>query len=101
MDLILSKRKSLEIRDAQTKQRGKIHLALSGTGGRIVGQCYITDSFAIGRGKLAKHVAKHCVKDLALMPYRRPHVWVLSKARRYKKPFVHSHPHGAIKWVKL
>ena len=55
----------------------------------------------IGRGKLAKHVAKLCVKDLALITYRRPHVWVLSKARRYKTPFVYSHPHGAIKWVQL
>ena len=101
LDLILAGKKIWEIRDAKTKQRGKIHLALSGAGGRIAGQCHITDSFAIDKCMLAKHVAKHCVKDLAMINYRRPHVWVLSKARRYKKPFVYSHPRGAIKWVKL
>jgi hypothetical protein len=101
LDLILSRKKSWEIRDAQTKQRGKIHLALSGAGGRIAGQCHITDSFAIDKGKLGKNFPKHRIKDLALITYRRPHVWVLEKARRYKKPFVYSHPQGAIKWVKL
>ena len=45
--------------------------------------------------------SKHRIKDLARITYRRPHAWVLSKARRYKKPFVYSHPQGAIKWVKL
>ena len=101
LDLILSKAKTWEIRDAQTKQRGKIHLALSGAGGRIVGQCQITDSFAVDRSRLKRTFAKHRIKDLALITYRRPHAWVLSKARRYKKPFVYSHPQGAIKWVKL
>ena len=101
LDLILSRKKSWEIRDAPTKQRGKIHLALSGAGGRIVGQCHITDSFAIDKGKLGNHFSKHRIKDLALITYQRPHVWVLSKALRYKTPFVYSHPQGAIKWVKL
>ena len=101
LDLILSKEKTWEIRDAQTKQRGKVHLALSGAGGRIVGQCHITDSFAIDKGKLGNHFSKHRIKDLALITYRRPHVWVLSKALRYKTPFVYSHPQGAMKWVKL
>ena len=101
LDLILSRKKTWEIRDAQTKQRGKIHLALSGAGGRIVGQCHITDSFAIDKDKLGQHVVKHCVKDLAMITYGRPHIWVISKARRYKKPFVYSHPRGAIQWVRL
>ena len=52
LDLILSRKKGWEIRDVQTKQRGKIHLALSGAGGCIVGQCHITDSFAIDKCKL-------------------------------------------------
>jgi len=101
LDLILAKDKTWEIRDAQTKQRGKIHLALSGAGGRIVGQCCITDSFAVDQSVLKKTYSKHRIKDLAVIKYRRPHAWVLTKARRYKKPFVYSHPRGAIKWVKL
>ena len=101
LDLILSKEKTWEIRDAQTKQRGKVHLALSGAGGRIVGQCHITDSVAIDKITLGTTFSKHRIKDLARITYRRPHAWVLSKARRYKKPFVYSHPQGAINWGKL
>ena len=101
LDLILSKEKTWEIRDAQTKQRGKVHLALSGAGGRIVGQCHITDSVAIDKITMRTTFSKHRIKDLARITYRRPHAWVLSKARRYMKPFVYSHPQGAIKWVKL
>ena len=101
LDLIFSRDKTWEIRDAQTKQRGKVHLALSGAGGRIVGQCHINDSVAIDKIMLRTTVSKHRIKDLARITYRRPHAWVLSKARRYKKPFVYSHPQGAIKWVKL
>ena len=101
LDLILSRDKTWEIRDSQTKQRGKIHLALSGAGGRIVGQCHITDSVAIDKITLRTTFPKHRIKDLARITYRRPHAWVLSKARRYMKPFIYSHPHGAIKWVRL
>ena len=101
LDLILSGRKTWEIRDTQTKQRGKIHLALSGAGGRIVGQCHITRSFAFDKDVLAKKIAKHRIKDLAIVKYARPHVWELSRALRYKQPFVYSHPQGATKWVKL
>ena len=101
LDLILSGVKIWDIRDAHTKKRGKIHLALGGAGGRIVGQCEITDSFAADKGNLGNHFSKHRIKDPTLIPYRRPHVWALSKARRFKKPFVYSHPQGAIRWVKL
>ena len=101
MDLILSKEKIWEIRGAQTQQRRKIHLALSGAGGRIVGQCHITDSCAIDKSTLEKTLSKHRIKDLGLIKYRRPHAWVLSKARRYKKPFAYTHPQGAIIWVTL
>ena len=101
LDLILSGAKTWEIRNAQTKQRGKIHLALSGAGCRIVGQCHITDSFAIDKSTLKKTFLNHRIKDLALITYRRPHAWVLTKARRYKQPFAYSHPHGAQQWVKL
>ena len=101
VDLILDKKKTWEIRGEATQQRGLIHLALSGAGGRIVGQCHITDSFAIDKDELANHFSKHQISDLSVISYRRPHVWVLSKARRYKKPFVYAHPQGAIKWVKV
>ena len=101
LELILSKQKTWEIRDAHTKQRGKVHLALSGAGGLIVGQCQITDSVAIDKSILGNNFAKHRIQDLSSVNYRRPHAWVMSKVRRYRKPFVNSHPQSAIKWVRL
>ena len=101
LDLILAGKKIWEIRDTPTKVRGKIHLALSGGGGRIVGQCHIADSFAVDASTLGEHVAKHCIENLATITYRRPHAWVLSDARRYETHFAYSHPRGSIKWVKL
>ena len=56
---------------------------------------------AIDKITLRTTFPRHRIKDLARITYRRPHAWVLSKARRYMKPFVYSHPQGAIKWVKL
>ena len=101
LNLILDGKKIWEIRDTNTKMRGEIQLALSGAGGRIVGQCHIVDSFAIDAGTLGEHVSKHCIDNLAMITYRRPHAWVLSNVHRYETPVAYSHPQGAIKWVKL
>jgi len=101
LDLILSGEKTWEIRGTQTTQRGKIHLSLSGGGGRIMGQCRVINSWAINKATLAKNFSKHRIDDLSIVNYARPHVWELSQARRYKQPFLYSHPRGATQWVKL
>ena len=101
LDLILSGKKKWEIRGQHTERRGKIHLALSGAGGRLHGQCDITDSFPIGKRDLPKQFAKHRIVDLSVVSYRNPHAWVLNKPVRYKKPFVYTHKRGAIVWVTL
>jgi len=101
LQLILSGKKTWEIRGTQTKQRGTIHLALSGAGGQIAGQCRITKSYAINRKTLSKHFTKHRIGDLGIVTYRKPHVWEISHVRRYKQPFVYDHPQGAVNWVRL
>jgi len=101
LDLILSCEKKWEIRGQHTERRGKIHLALSGAGGRLYGQCNITSSFPIEKRDLRKHFAKHRITDLSVVSYRTPHAWVLSKPVRYDKPFVYKHKKGAIVWVTL
>ena len=101
LDLILSGKKTWEIRGTQTTQRGTIHLALSGAGGQIAGQCRIAKSYTIDRKTLSKHFAKHRIEDLSIVTYRTPHVWEISHARRYKQPFVYDHPQGAVNWVRL
>ena len=101
LDLILSGKKTWEIRGTQTKQRGTVHLALSGAGGQIAGQCRIGKSYAINKKTLSKHFTKHRIADLSIITYRKPHVWEISHARRYKQPFAYDHPQGAVNWVRL
>ena len=101
LHLILSGQKTWEIRGTQTTQRGTIHLALSGAGGQIAGQCRIVKSYAIDRKTLSNHFRKHRIEDLSIVTYRKPHVWEISHARRYKQPFVYDHPQGAVNWVRL
>ena len=101
LDLILSGKKNWEIRGQHTERRGKIHLALSGTGGRLYGQCCIEDSFPLEKRDLQKGFAKHRITDLSAVRYRSPHAWVLSNPIRYEKPFVYTHKKGAIVWVSL
>ena len=101
LDLILSGKKTWEIRGTQTTQRGIIHLALSGAGGQIAGQCRITKSYTINRKTLSKHFTKHRIEDLSIVTYRKPHVWEISHVRRYKQPFLFDHPQGAVTWVRL
>ena len=101
LDLILSGKKTWEIRGTQTTQRGIIHLALSGAGGQIAGQCRITKSYTINRKTLSKHFTKHRIEDLSIVTYRKPHVWEISHVRRYKQPFLFGHPQGAVIWVRL
>ena len=101
LDLILSGKKNWEIRGQHTERRGKIHLALSGTGGRLYGQCCIKDSFPLEKRDLQKGFAKHRITDLSAVCYRSPHAWVLSNPICYEKPFVYTHKKGAIVWVSL
>ena len=101
LDLILGNSKVWEIRGSHTFRRGKIHLGLSGAGGRILGHCNITDSFAIPRSRLKKTYEKHCIKDCSTITYDRPYAWVLAQAHRYETPLPFAHPQGAVAWVKL
>ena len=99
--MILDGKKTWEIRGSATAKRGKIHLAASGGGGVLVGQCQLVDCYSVGRSELADNVTKHRIKDLARVPYKKPHAWVLEKATRYSSPFTYKHPQGAITWVAL
>ena len=101
LDLILAKSKTWEIRGSHTLRRGKIHLGLSGAGGRILGHCSITESFEIPSHSLKRTYDKHRIKDLSVITYERPYAWVLSEAQRYEKPLSFAHPQGAVVWVKL
>ncbi len=101
LNMILSGWKTWEIRSCNTKYRDHLHLAQSGGGGQIIGRCKIIASFEVTKTYLHKHVDKHRIKNLNSITYSRPYVWVLRQPIRYEKPFVYSHPLGAVVWVRL
>ena len=101
LELILSKRKTWEVRGSRTEKRGLIHLGLSGSGGEIHGRARVTDCRLLTREELRKHKDKHCIKDIDSVGYARLYAWVLSDTVRYRKPLHHRHKQGAIIWCKL
>ena len=92
LDMILDGKKGLEIRGAATNKRGWIHLALSGSGGAIVGRAKLFDSFEIHHAKFNHYVARHCVSDLEEVRYTRIYAWVRGA---YSAHRVGLHPMGA------
>lgn len=104
IDLILSGRKTWEIRGSATRVRGPIALIESGSG-TVVGVCELTD--CVGpltleefRRALRRHRATPGWFETKL-PYRRTHAWVLTGARRLARPIPYRHPTGAVLWVRL
>jgi hypothetical protein len=101
LDKILAGEKTWEIRSTNSTKRGKIHLALSQGGGRILGHCTLVDSFALDRRALAANKVKHRIMDMEMVKYPNPHAWVLGSAQRYTKPLKYKHPQGAVVWASF
>ena len=89
--MTLDGKKTWEIRGSATAKRGIIHLVASEGGCVLVGQCQFVDCYPVGRSELANNV-KHCIKDLARVPYEKPHAWVLEKAMRFSSSFTYKAP---------
>ena len=102
LDLILSKKKSWEIRGQPTSKRGLIHLAVSGGGGRILGKATLVDCLPLKREELPLHAGKHCIpeRELESVSYPKIYAWVLKDACRYKEPLAYKHSQGAVVWAK-
>ena len=103
LDNIISGEKTWEIRSSNTKIRGKIALIESGSG-TVVGTAYVSDSFALTDKDLLKNIDKHLVPKKSIkagLRYKRPHAWVLTKAKRLKKPKPYKHKKGAVIWVEI
>ena len=101
LDKILSGEKTWEIRGCPTERRGWIHLAESQAGGKLVGRAWLGECLSIKEENFAKHVKRHCVTDLEVITYNRIFAWVLSKAKRFRKPFRYTHTPGAVIWVSV
>lgn len=104
IDWILEGRKTWELRSQQTLQRGPIALIQKGSGlvvgvARLVGsKGPLTESEMAASGHL--HAMPPDQLELPeFSKYR--HAWVLSDAKRLRRPVSYVHPNGAVKWVTL
>ena len=100
-ELIVSGKKTWEMRSTGTGVRGRIAIIAAGTG-TIVGE--VTLDGVLPRVTLAdyyKHL-EHCITPSdGVDASRWPTPWVLSDAVKYFEPIPYNHPKGAVVWVKL
>lgn len=104
IDLILSGKKTWEIRGSRTKIRGTIGLIQSQSG-LIVG---IADLVGCTPELTPEDISKSWKLHLACdpevghsMPYTHTYAWILLNAKRFEKPIPYKHPQGAVIWVNL
>jgi ASCH domain len=101
LEMILSGKKSWEMRSTPTKIRGRIGLIEKGTG-LIVGEVDLIDSLpALNLHDYFDYTPNHRIiyGDNASQKWRYP--WVLRGAERYVAPKKYKHPKGAVVWVDL
>ena len=100
LDMILAGEKDWEIRGCSTTRRGWIHLAQSKAGGTLVGRARLIDCVELNKSMFIKHVHRHCVPHLSMVPYKRVFAWVLKDAERFTQPLTYKHRQGAVIWAK-
>lgn len=101
IELILSGKKTWEMRATKTAIRGRIALIEQGTG-LIVGEVTLKGNGPeikdMGAAAATQHL--HKVDELHLLQkWRFP--WILEDVKRYKTPVPYSHPKGAVIWVNI
>lgn len=104
LDLILSGKKTLEIRGSDTHKVGQtVYLLESGTH-RVCGTCKIVESFPICASphwNQERH--RHCVNiswEELIKRYKVPYAWELSEVEKWEDVSYYNHPKGAVIWVK-
>lgn len=100
IDLILDGEKTWEIRGCDTKKRGRILLAESGTG-LIRGSVELHHTCRLLEEDFETYRRKHQIPcQFEELPYKEPHIWWVRKPNRFEKPVPYKHPQGAVIWVK-
>lgn len=99
-DLILSGKKTWEIRGFNTNVRGEIAIIKSGTG-LIYGTAVLTNSFPVTQEALIQGERNHRIQDVNTVLYKHPHAWEISSPKVYSEPVPYKHPQGAVIWVTL
>lgn len=104
VERIFSYNKIWEIRGSDTKKRGLIEIAESGTS-LVVGTVNLIGTTPLTKELWETNEKNHQV-DLSweelLKIYPKPYAWIFEtlSAKRYDKPVPYVHPKGAVIWVK-
>ena len=54
--------------------------------GRVRGEVELVDSMPVSKEDLENNVHQHCIEDLGLVAYEKPHAWVLKNPRAFSEP---------------
>lgn len=103
LDLIMSGKKTLEIRGCRTSHVGEEIALLESGSQKIRGFCKIKEVMALDKGKWEAHRVRHCVDvpwENLIKRYKTPYAWHLS-AITPKDGLAYEHPKGAVVWVNL
>ena len=103
LDLILSGRKTWEIRGMATSKRGWIHFAERQAGGKLMGRARLVDCIPLSgttEAGFKKDFKRHRLPSLKVVPYKKPYAWVFKDAERFAKPYTYEHRQGAVIWVE-
>lgn len=101
LNLILSGKKTWEIRSSSTRIRGKILLIKSGSK-QIFGECELVDIIKLDLDQYKISANKHCINvKQDILPYKNTYAWVLQNPQKYNNPIPYKHPMGAVIWVNI
>lgn len=106
-ELLISGKKTWELRSCNTLKRGRVALAVSGTQ-ELIGDISIVDSVKVmeqGRSLLPLPLEKfepfHRVSDLSIIQYASVYAWIMENPIRYDSPKPFGYNQGAVVWVTL
>jgi hypothetical protein len=103
VEMILDGKKTWEMRGKRTRLRGKIALIRGGSG-LVVGTCNLVDvkgPLTLKEFRKNKRKAGFKPSEPCLLPYETTYAWVVTGAKKFRRPRQYKHPSGAIIWVKL
>ena len=96
LDKILAGQKTWEIRGGPTAKRGWIHIAQSGSTGKLMGRARLVGCHRVSRSSFEQKVSHHCVDSWDDVTYKTPYAWVLEDAERFERPFDYEYKNGAV-----
>lgn len=102
ISLILSGKKTWELRSRDTRVRGRIALIRKGSG-TVVGIADLTGTMPrLTRAELCGNTAKHQVPANEIGPdFKWNTAWLLEHTRPLREPVPYRHRPGAVIWVNL